>query len=145
MPKSLSYDELTRRIQALEAEREKARQREVAGVIGKIKVAIEHYGITAAQLGFGAGASGAAAVAEAARPKRALRRARSAKPGKPARASAAAGSGSGPMYKTAIRFADGQGNGWSGFGPKPKWFKEALAAGRSEADLRVASGSNGAG
>lgn len=35
------------------------------------------------------------------------------------------------------KFSDGQGNTWTGLGPKPRWFKDALAAGRKEADLRV--------
>jgi DNA-binding protein H-NS len=125
MPKPLTYDELTRRIQALEAERDKARQREVADVVAKIKVAIEHYGITAEQLGLAASKSSP----KAAKPR----------VGKARRAPKAVANGSGPRYKTAVRYADGNGNGWSGFGPKPKWFKDALAAGRSEAELRVAA------
>lgn len=35
------------------------------------------------------------------------------------------------------KYKDGQGNAWSGFGPKPGWFKAALAAGKTEADLRA--------
>jgi DNA-binding protein H-NS len=33
------------------------------------------------------------------------------------------------------RYADGAGNSWSGFGPKPKWLKAALDAGKSLEDL----------
>ena len=32
---------------------------------------------------------------------------------------------------TAPRFSDGNGNVWSGRGPRPKWLKDAMAAGKS--------------
>lgn len=40
-------------IEKLKASAEKIRKDEVAGVIGRIRVAIDHYGLTAADLGFG--------------------------------------------------------------------------------------------
>jgi DNA-binding protein H-NS len=36
---------------------------------------------------------------------------------------------------TKAKFSDGAGNSWSGRGPKPKWIKEALAAGKKLEDL----------
>ena len=37
-----------------------------------------------------------------------------------------------------IKYKDDAGHTWSGYGPKPKWFTEALASGKTEADLRAA-------
>lgn len=37
--------------------------------------------------------------------------------------------------KGCVRYLDGAGNTWSGFGTKPKWFVQALADGRTDADL----------
>jgi DNA-binding protein H-NS len=34
------------------------------------------------------------------------------------------------------RYSDDAGNSWSGFGPKPKWLKQALDAGKTLEDLR---------
>jgi len=34
-------------------------------------------------------------------------------------------------------FADEAGNTWSGRGPRPRWFKDALGAGKSPDDLRA--------
>lgn len=36
---------------------------------------------------------------------------------------------------TAPRYGDGNGNVWSGRGPRPKWLKDALAAGKSLAEF----------
>ena len=40
---------------------------------------------------------------------------------------------------TRVLFQDGAGNTWSGMGPRPRWLKEAVASGRTEESLRVAS------
>jgi DNA-binding protein H-NS len=37
--------------------------------------------------------------------------------------------------KETVKYQDGTGNKWSGKGPRPKWFKEALAAGKTLEDL----------
>jgi len=34
-------------------------------------------------------------------------------------------------------YKDDAGNSWSGFGPKPRWFKEALAAGKTPEELKA--------
>lgn len=62
----------------------------------------------------------------------------SKKMGKPAMAGAPAAKK--PVKKKvtgAPRFADGSGNSWSGRGPRPSWFKAAIADGMSEDALRV--------
>jgi DNA-binding protein H-NS len=40
-----------------------------------------------------------------------------------------------PKRKTGIRFKDQAGNSWSGMGPKPRWFKEAIASGLTPEQL----------
>jgi DNA-binding protein H-NS len=66
--------------------------------------------LTAQQLGFGA--SGAA-------PKAARRTKKSA--------------------ATGTRYSDGAGGDWSGRGPRPRWLREALAAGRPLEDFLVSA------
>ena len=39
----------------------------------------------------------------------------------------------------AARFADGQGNSWSGMGKRPKWLHDALAQGKTLDELRVSA------
>lgn len=97
--------QITKQIEKLQKEADALRQAELKGVIDRIKVAISHYGLTPDQLGFG---------------KPSVKRAKVAKP--------AAKSSS----KTASpRFANEDGQVWSGRGPRPRWLREALANGRS--------------
>ena len=41
--------------------------------------------------------------------------------------------------KSSAQFSDGAGNVWSGRGPRPRWLRDALAAGRSIDDFRTGS------
>jgi DNA-binding protein H-NS len=50
-----SYSAIKAEIAKLEKQAEAARKTEIAGVVGKIKTAIAAYGLTATDLGFGAG------------------------------------------------------------------------------------------
>ena len=52
-----TYSEIKAEIAKLETQAQAARKSEVAGVVAKIKAAIEAYGITAADLGFGRAAA----------------------------------------------------------------------------------------
>jgi DNA-binding protein H-NS len=101
-----TYLQLQRQIETLQRQAEKLKTQEVAGVVERIKVAIAHYGLTAEQLGFGAGAT---------------------KPHKLEKS----GPTSSPKASSAAKYADGQGNVWSGRGPRPHWLRDALAAGKS--------------
>lgn len=108
-----TYVQIQKKIALLQRQADSLREKEVAGVVERIKVAIAHYGLTAPQLGFGAaGAS----------PKAASRNRKE------------------KAVATAARFSDGDGGTWSGRGPRPGWLREALAAGKSLDDFRVASG-----
>lgn len=115
-----TLQQIEAQIARLQAQAEAVRQKEMAGVIARIKEAIAHYGLTAEDLGFGAKRQMTRRKAATQTPlKKAAGRARLAKPRK-AR----------PSYSDGV-------NTWSGMGPKPKWFKEALAAGKSLEDITV--------
>ncbi|MGK6310493.1 H-NS family nucleoid-associated regulatory protein [Variovorax sp. DT-64] len=96
-----SYEQIQKQIEALQRQAEKLRAREIDEVIARIKVAIKHYGLSAAQLGFGAAADGV---------KRKAKKAASVR---------------------AAKYSDGQGNTWSGMGKRPGWLRNALEAGRT--------------
>jgi DNA-binding protein H-NS len=104
-----TYKRIQKKIESLQRQADKLRASEVHGVISRIKVAIEHYGLTAEQLGFGAKAMQA-----------------KAKPGKTAPAQTA-------------KYSDGNGNAWSGRGPRPRWLRDALNAGRTLEEFGAAA------
>ena len=105
-----TYKQIQRQIEQLQRQAEVLRNSEVKGVIDRIKVAIAHYGLTAAQLGLGTNQP-------AAQPKKVQQ---------------ASG-------KSGAKFSDGNGNAWSGRGPRPGWLREALTSGRSIEEFRVGS------
>jgi DNA-binding protein H-NS len=94
-----SYAQIQKQIEVLQRQADELRAQEVAGVVARIKEAIAHYGLTAAQLGYGASPKGAKAKVQ-----------------KVDHAGAAA-------------YSDGLGNSWGGPGPRPQWLKAAIAAG----------------
>lgn len=93
-----TYSQIQKKIETLQRQADKLRDQEIHGVIDRIKTAIAHYGLTAAQLGFGGGALSGRKTT----------------------------SGS----NRDAKFGDGQGNWWSGRGPRPHWLRDALNAGR---------------
>lgn len=97
--------QITKQIEKLQKEADALRQAELKGVVDRIKVAISHYGLTPDQLGFG---------------KTALKSTKAAKAGS-----------SNSNRAAAPRFANNEGQVWSGRGPRPHWLREALANGRS--------------
>lgn len=116
-----TFDELTKQIIVLQAQAAEARRREVSEVVAKIKEAVRHFGLTAADLGLNArGAKAPAAGTVAATKKRAKKAAvkKSAKP---------------------IKYRDDAGNAWVGHGKRPKWFVDAIAAGKKAEDMLVKS------
>ncbi len=112
-----TYQQIQAEIDRLQKEAAAVRQTEVAEVVAKIKSAIDAYGLTAADLGFGK---------ETGRPR---------KPG-------AKSASSRPVSKTSKsarppKYRDGEGNTWSGMGKRPGWFVAALAAGLKPEALLV--------
>jgi DNA-binding protein H-NS len=106
-----TYEQVMRQIDTLKAEAERLRRKEADGVIERIRGAIEHYGLTAADLGL----SG--------KPPAAAR--------KPRRAKAA------PKVKAPAKFQDETGRTWAGRGKRPQWLRDALAAGRQLDEFKV--------
>lgn len=115
-----SYAQLMKQIDVLRHQAEAARRKEIDGVVKRIKEAIAVYGLTSADLGLVGGGKG---VKGPRGPKR--KGTTAGKPGKPA---AVPGK---PKYR------DDAGHTWSGKGPRPGWFKAALASGKSLDDLSV--------
>jgi len=111
-----TLDALNAQIAKLQAQADALRAKEVAAVVARIREAIAHYQLTAADLGF----NGGQAAKGAAKPK-AKGKSKFARTGKAALA----------------KFTDGQGKTWSGIGKRPNWFKDALASGKTADQLLV--------
>ena len=106
-----TYKQIQKQIEALQHQAEKLRNQEVESVVGRIKFAITHYGLTAEQLGFGFGSI---------KGKVLVPRTGTASKAKKAKNSS-----------TSAKYSDGQGNEWLGRGPRPHWLRDALAAGKT--------------
>jgi DNA-binding protein H-NS len=155
-----TYKQIQKQIETLQRQAEKLRTQESDGVIARIKVAIAHYGLTAEQLGFGATANGVKAKEKAgkAAPTRSakysdgqgnswsgmgkrpywLRDALAAGRTLEEFATGAASSKSkdtkrnaSKKRKSKVVYRDQAGHTWSGMGPRPRWLKEALDAGKT--------------
>jgi DNA-binding protein H-NS len=107
--KTRTLDEIEAEIHRLQEEAKAIRAAEIAEVVGKMKQAIVHYGLTAQDLGLA--------------PRRASSK---------VKAKAPASSGK-PV--AAVKYRDEAGNSWSGRGKRPTWFREALAAGKTPEQL----------
>jgi DNA-binding protein H-NS len=115
-----SYSDLQKQIEALQAEAERIRGQEVAGVIERIKGAIQAYGLTAVDLGLATGMRG--------------KRTESAN----CRTGAGVPGGRKSVTRTAFaKYRNDQGQTWGGRGPRPRWLREALASGKSLEDFTV--------
>ena len=107
-----TLDQIQRQIDKLQQEASALRQKEISAVVARIREAIDHYGLTLADLGF----NGKSSKTE--KPIAAAKRAkmRSSRP---------------------VKYRDAQGNQWVGHGKRPKWFVDAIASGKTPDDLRV--------
>jgi DNA-binding protein H-NS len=110
-----TYTQVMKQIDTLKAEAERLRRKEVDGVIERIREAIRHYGLTAADLGLARGKSAAKPAAKKTRGRR-----------------------KGKAAATAVaKFRDDQGRTWVGRGKRPQWLRDALAAGKKLEDFAV--------
>ena len=116
MAKNLT--QLNTQIAKLQSQVEAIKAKEAVGVIARIKEAIEHYGLTAADLGFSGRATNAVNAAGKATAKKTRKKA-AKKPG------------------GVIRYRDEAGHGWTGHGKRPGWFLAALESGKTPQDLEV--------
>jgi DNA-binding protein H-NS len=115
-----TYAQLAKQIEQLQQEAEKLRRQEMGEVIGRIREAVVHYGLTAEDLGLAPKAArGARATAT---PAAKARR-------KSTKAKTAAG--------RAVKFRDEAGRTWGGIGKRPQWLRDALAAGKTLQDFAV--------
>lgn len=115
MAKTLT--QLNAQIAKLQKEAQTLMAKEVAGVVERIKVAIRHYGLTAADLGFRGRTTKAIGMAEKVAAKKTRKKAR--------------------KHAGVIRYRDEAGNTWTGHGRRPKWFLSALEAGKTAESLAV--------
>jgi DNA-binding protein H-NS len=112
---SKSYAQIVKQIETLKLEAEKIRRSEVDGVITRIKDAIAHYNLTAADLGLAVKAKPAADPASPF--KRKKRKGVKAAP--------------------AVKYRNDSGGTWGGIGKRPTWLRDALSAGKSLSDFAV--------
>ncbi|UUZ77407.1 H-NS histone family protein [Polaromonas sp. P1(28)-13] len=110
--------QLNAQIAKLQKEADALKAKEVAGVVARMKVAIEHYGLTSADLGF----TGGTTKAVKAKGEVVATNTRKKMVKKPA---------------GVIRYRDDAGNTWTGHGKRPKWFLAALESGKKPESLAV--------
>ncbi|NUZ08969.1 H-NS family nucleoid-associated regulatory protein [Piscinibacter koreensis] len=111
-----TYAQVSKELQALQAEADKLMKQEASEVIRKIKEAIATYELTEQDL-FTSGRRGAAKPAAKKKDKRS---------------------------SNVPKYADGSGNVWGGMGPRPKWLRDALSGGKKLEDFLNGGASGGA-
>ena len=104
-----TYIQILDDIENLKKKAEAIRAREIEGVVTRMREAIAFYGLTPDDLGFGKRGRPPLKTGKQANK---LGRRTTAKPVR------------------TIKFRDDHGNVWSGRGPRPKWLRTALEAGR---------------
>jgi len=114
-----TYAQVVKQIETLQQEADKLRRQEIEGVVSRIREAVEHYGLTAEDLGLAPKARRAAKAG--AQP--AAKKGRKAAVAKPA--------------ARAVKFRDEAGHTWGGIGKRPQWLRDALAAGKTLQDFAV--------
>ena len=108
--------QIQREMEKLQKEAELVKASEVAGVIARIKSAIDFYGITEADL-FGNKAAGVA------RDARKNSRHKDVKPSK---------------TQSPAKYRDKEsGKTWTGHGMRPRWFVKAIESGITAADMAI--------
>lgn len=112
-----TYAQVVKQIESLSREAEKLKQKEVDGVIARIREAVKVYGLSASDLGLSGSGIGTRKTRTAG--KAAKKRTTKSK------------------LSTAAKFRDEAGNTWVGRGPRPHWLREALAAGKRLEDFAV--------
>ena len=112
-----TYDQVLKQIEELQAQAENLRRGEVAGVIERIREAISHYKLTAADLGLGKTSKGSRAAASPTPRKVGKKTAAKAPP--------------------VVKFRNDTGGTWGGIGKRPDWLREALANGKTLQDFLV--------
>ncbi len=162
-----TYEQIVKQIESLKQEAERARSREIAGVVSRIRDAISAYNLTADDLGLGGAAASAFAKSKPG-PKPGFKKAgkpgpkpggkrRGPKPGFKAAAAAALAAATGAAPAAAapqkrrgpkpkgnkakkpmvVKFRNDSGGTWGGMGKRPDWLRAALAGGKQLSDFAV--------
>ena len=122
-----SVEVIQKRIAKLQTQIDAIKAKEAVGVIGRIREAVVHYGLTVEHIfGSKSGKSSPAKKTKAAG-KGAATKAR------PVRRSPNKGA------KAPIKFRDDSGNEWSGRGSQPRWLRATLESGKKLEDFSVKS------
>jgi DNA-binding protein H-NS len=121
--KSKSYENILKQIANLQAEAEKIRRNEVGDVIVRIKDAISHYGLTAADLGLSGAAKASPAPATGEPAKRRRRR--------------KGGAGAASKAPAVVKYSNGAGGTWGGRGKRPQWLRDAINSGKQLSEFLV--------
>lgn len=111
-----TLNQLQQEISRLQKQADALKTKEAGAVIARIKEAIAHYGLTAADLGLAGKRGRKSAVAK---PPRATRKAKGPK----------------KTSRLPIKYRDDAGNAWNGHGRRPGWFLAAIAAGKTPEQL----------
>ena len=116
--------QINEQIDKLQKQAAVLKAKEVPGVIARIKEAIEHYGLTAADLGFTGLTVKEVKTVKAASPVVTV-------VAKKARKNAA------KKTTGVIRYRDDAGHTWTGNGKRPNWYLAAIEAGKTPESLAV--------
>ncbi|CAN7384668.1 H-NS histone family protein [Variovorax sp. LjRoot178] len=112
-----TYEQIQAQIEKLQAQAEKLREREVDGVVGKIREAVKAYNLTPEML-FGPRAAKVASKRTVSASRKQKRKGKFGPIGK--------------LYRHPETGAE-----WPGRGPRPMWLREAVAAGRNPDEFLV--------
>jgi DNA-binding protein H-NS len=115
-PMAKTYSQIQEQIASLQSKANAVRQKEIAGVVKRINMAIRHYGITSADLDFPSSA-----------PKPTSTKGKSKPDGKAAAKTRSKSAG----RKVAPKYRDDKGNTWAARGSQPRWLRDAIANGAS--------------
>lgn len=107
-----TYAQLQQQIAQLQRAADALKAKEVAEVVGRIKLAITHYGLTPTDL-FGPSSPKAAKAPKAKTVKTTQK------------------------SPTPPKYRDDAGNSWTGNGKRPRWFLAAIASGKTPKDLEI--------
>ena len=109
-----TYSQMQKQIAKLQREADALKRKEAGGVVARIKEAIQHYELTAADLFGGRASKGTAASKQKVSSNSGIK-------GK----------------KVPIKYRDENGNTWTSRGSQPKWLAAALASGRKIEEFLV--------
>ncbi len=131
MPKTV--EQIRQQIAKLQQQEKALLDKEVNGVVARIREAVEHYRLTPEQIfGVHTKRMSRPAVAQAQTGQQA-RKSGAAKADNPRTKTATAPKG----VKVAAKFRDNAGNTWSGRGSQPRWLRAALESGANLDDFAI--------